>query len=90
MGSVKRKSVEESSDCAPPQKIQRDDDSTQIINEELVGCVHDVSFPENYVPLAPSAQGDNKPPAKEFPFTLDSFQYEAIKCLVNGESVMVS
>ncbi|KAG2277104.1 hypothetical protein Bca4012_042616 [Brassica carinata] len=91
MGSVKRKSVEESSDCAPPQKLQReDDDSTQIINEELVGCVHDVSFPENYLPPAPSAQGDNKPPAKEFPFTLDSFQSEAIKCLDNGESVMVS
>ncbi|KAG5383082.1 hypothetical protein IGI04_034552 [Brassica rapa subsp. trilocularis] len=91
MGSVKRKSVEESSDCAPPQKLQReDDDSTQIINEELVGCVHDVSFPENYLPPAPSSQGDNKPPAKEFPFTLDSFQSEAIKCLDNGESVMVS
>ncbi|CAA7047412.1 unnamed protein product [Microthlaspi erraticum] len=91
MGSVKRKSEEESSDCAPPQKVQReDDDSTQIINEELVGCVHDVSFPENYVPLPPSGQGDNKPPAKEFPFTLDSFQSEAIKCLDNGESVMVS
>ncbi|CDY45149.1 BnaA09g14430D [Brassica napus] len=88
MGSVKRKSVEESSDCAPPQKLQREDDgSTQIINEELVGCVHDVSFPENYLP---PAQGDKKPPAKEFPFTLDSFQSEAIKCLDNGESVMVS
>lgn len=93
MGSVKRKSAEESSDCAPPQKLQRedDDDSTQIINEELVGCVHDVSFPENYVPPAPSSSnGDNKPPAKEFPFALDSFQSEAIKCLDNGESVMVS
>ncbi|CAL9238174.1 unnamed protein product, partial [Arabidopsis halleri] len=88
MGSVKRKSVEESSDSAPPQKVQREDDSTQIINEELVGCVHDVSFPENYVPLAPSVH--TKPPAKDFPFTLDSFQSEAIKCLDNGESVMVS
>ncbi|CAH8302696.1 unnamed protein product [Eruca vesicaria subsp. sativa] len=64
---MKRKSQEESTDCAPPQKVQREDDS---INEELVG--------------------DNKPPAKEFPFTLDSFQSEAIKCLDNGESVMVS
>ena len=88
MGSVKRKSLEESTDCAPPQKVQREDDSTQIINEELVGCVHDVSFPENYVPTP--AQADNKPPAKEFPFTLDSFQSEAIKCLDNAESVMVS
>ncbi|ESQ29526.1 hypothetical protein EUTSA_v10023236mg [Eutrema salsugineum] len=90
MGSVKRKSQDDSSDFAPPQKVHKEEDSTQIINEELVGCVHDVSFPENYVPLAPSAQGDNKPPAKEFPFTLDSFQSEAIKCLDNGESVMVS
>lgn len=86
----RKKSVEESSDSAPPRKIHRENESAEIINEELIGCVHDVSFPENYVPLASSAQGDNKPPAKEFPFTLDSFQSEAIKCLVNGESVMVS
>ncbi|KAJ6715566.1 ATP-DEPENDENT RNA AND DNA HELICASE [Salix viminalis] len=32
----------------------------------------------------------NSKPAKEFPFTLDPFQSEAISCLDNGQSVMVS
>ncbi|KAA8545417.1 hypothetical protein F0562_020201 [Nyssa sinensis] len=62
------------------------------IMDEPVACVHDVSCPEGYVPRPPnpsSTQEDSKP-AKEFPFTLDPFQSEAIKCLDGGESVMVS
>ncbi len=55
-----------------------------------ITCLHEVSFPEGYeapvgvVPNAPSK------PAKEYPFTLDPFQREAIKCLEAGESVLVS
>lgn len=56
-----------------------------------MACVHDVSYPEGYVPHAPSSAKteESLKPAKEFPFTLDPFQCEAIKCLNNGESVMV-
>jgi ATP-dependent RNA helicase DOB1 len=55
-----------------------------------ITCLHEVSFPEGYeapvrvIPNVPSK------PAKEYPFTLDPFQREAIKCLEAGESVLVS
>lgn len=91
MWSVKRKSVEYPTTTTattmeanpPPQKMLREDNS--------VACVHDVSYPEGYTPRPCVNHGD-KPtnPAKEFPFTLDPFQAEAIKCLEVGESVMVS
>ncbi|KAM7278486.1 hypothetical protein ACFE04_005620 [Oxalis oulophora] len=96
MGSIKRKSEGEPSGeeaaTPPPLKQQREDDSQEsVVEEELVGCVHDVSYPDGYVvaPLRQPRKADFKP-AKEFPFTLDSFQSEAIHCLDNGESVLVS
>ncbi|KAK6915835.1 rRNA-processing arch domain, partial [Dillenia turbinata] len=87
MSSVKRKSVEGPSEesLLPPNKQQRENGS------EPIACIHDVSYPDGYVPLSPSVrQNAPETPAKEFPFTLDPFQSEAIKCLDNGESVMVS
>ncbi|KAK2987010.1 hypothetical protein RJ640_024908 [Escallonia rubra] len=91
MGSVKRKSVEDpSEEFTSPLKQQRDNGFAGV--DEPVACVHDVSYPEGYVPRSSnrdSAQEDSKPP-KEFPFSLDPFQLEAIKCLDTGESVMVS
>lgn len=89
MSSSKRKSVEvPSTDCSPPLKQKKENDS-----DEQIACLHDVSYPEGYVLKSPSsAQSETKSTAaaKEFPFTLDPFQSEAIKCLDNGESVMVS
>ncbi|GFP95072.1 superkiller viralicidic activity 2-like 2 [Phtheirospermum japonicum] len=91
MGSVKRKSSEEGKEDyqTPPTKQQRENNST----DEPVACLHDVSYPEGYVHRPSSSslvnEEHSKPP-KEFPFTLDPFQLEAIKCLDNGESVMVS
>jgi ATP-dependent RNA helicase DOB1 len=40
-----------------------------------------------YQPLKNNA---NTVPAKEYPFTLDPFQKEAILCLENNQSVLVS
>lgn len=74
MGSLKRKSPEE-----PPPPSQR---------EEHV-CVHDVSYPRGYVHTS-SSDETKKEPANKFPFTLDPFQSQAINCLENSESVMVS
>ncbi|KAL3651514.1 Exosome RNA helicase MTR4 [Castilleja foliolosa] len=91
MGSVKRKSSEEGkgNNETPPTKQQRENEST----DEPVACLHDVSYPEGYVHRPSSSslvdEEHSKPP-KEFPFALDPFQLEAIKCLDNGESVMVS
>uniref|UniRef100_A0A0E0MLC4 Helicase ATP-binding domain-containing protein n=2 Tax=Poaceae TaxID=4479 RepID=A0A0E0MLC4_ORYPU len=63
---------------------------------EPVACVHDVSYPEGYDPSAPATHlingggggAEGAGPAKTFPFQLDPFQAEAIRCLDNGESVM--
>lgn len=89
MGSVKRKqSGEAKEDCVtPPLKQQKQENGFTM--DEPVTCLHDVSYPEGYVPRPlPNLQQGLKP-AREFPFTLDPFQLEAIKCLDNGESVMV-
>ncbi|GJW35310.1 DExH-box ATP-dependent RNA helicase DExH9 isoform X1 [Tanacetum coccineum] len=87
MGSVKRKSTEQDpSSSSPPHKQSRN-----LISDDVdagVACVHDVSYPENYV--GRSASEKDTKPAKEFPFSLDPFQSEAIHCLNAGESVMVS
>ena len=72
MGSLKRKSGEEASSESPQLKKKQQSDDGSVLVEEAVGCVHDVSYPEGYVPSASSAElpADCKP-AKEFPFTLD-------------------
>ncbi|KAL7671786.1 hypothetical protein ACOME3_006689 [Neoechinorhynchus agilis] len=51
-------------------------------------CLHEVAIPPNgtYVPLRTYA----RPPAREYDFELDPFQKEAILCLDNNESVLVS
>lgn len=89
MGSEKRKLPEEGpEDSRTPPLKQR----VMGMMDEAVACLHDVSYPEGYVPR-PSAtcliNHAHSKPAKEFPFTLDPFQLEAIKCLDNGQSVMV-
>lgn len=52
------------------------------------GCVHEVAVPPNfeYCPLV-APQG---PPAKQYKFILDPFQKEAILCIDNNQSVLVS
>lgn len=101
MGSVKRKSVEQgpSTPTPPPQKQHKDNNNSHnntliVTNDDVdagIACVHDVSYPENYVSVhRRSNSGEDSKPAKEFPFTLDPFQSEAINCLNAGESVMVT
>ncbi|KAK3089046.1 hypothetical protein FSP39_000389 [Pinctada imbricata] len=56
--------------------------------ETVEACLHEVAIPPEaeFVPIkAPSTT-----PAKEYPFILDPFQKEAILCLENNESVLVS
>ncbi|KAF8405647.1 hypothetical protein HHK36_007723 [Tetracentron sinense] len=89
MESLKRKSLENpSGESLPRQKQQRENGLIRV--DESVACVHDVSYPEGYVPCSNTSAREDSKPAKEFPFNLDPFQSEAIKCLDNGESVMVS
>uniref|UniRef100_A0A803PIK7 RNA helicase n=1 Tax=Cannabis sativa TaxID=3483 RepID=A0A803PIK7_CANSA len=90
MGSIKRK-LDENPPGETPQKQPRDNGLEEKLNDEPIACLHDVSYPEGYVPSARlSSSPITLEPAKVFPFTLDPFQSEAIKCLEDGESVMVS
>ncbi|CAN6202857.1 unnamed protein product [Urochloa humidicola] len=102
METLKRKAPDglPAAESASPLKAPRADAAepparATIAAAEPVACVHDVSYPEGYDAsasasgvLAGGAQGSE--PAKKFPFQLDPFQAEAIRCLDNGESVMVS
>lgn len=56
--------------------------------ETIEQCTHEVAVPPDadYAPLRPYSG----PPAKEYPFVLDPFQKEAILCLQNSQSVLVS
>lgn len=64
-------------------------ESAIIIDVDTAGsCIHEVATPPDFVyePLKPSSQT----PAKEYPFTLDAFQRQAIQCIENNHSVLVS
>ena len=56
--------------------------------ETIEACTHEVAIPPGmeYVPLVVTGA---KPP-KEYPFILDPFQKEALLCLENNQSVLVS
>ncbi|XP_026465811.1 exosome RNA helicase MTR4-like [Ctenocephalides felis] len=56
--------------------------------ETVEGCLHEVAYPPglDYIPLRPPSSV----PAKEYPFLLDPFQKEAILCIENNQSVLVS
>ncbi|VDP84534.1 unnamed protein product [Echinostoma caproni] len=51
------------------------------------GCLHEVVYPagQSLKPLVPITE-----PARQYPFTLDSFQREAVTCIENGQSVLVA
>lgn len=100
MATLKRKADSAAAELAsPPPKAPRGSEAlaeSPALAGEPVACVHDVSYPEGYDPSAPAthllnggAGAEGAGPAKTFPFQLDPFQAEAIRCLDNGESVMV-
>ncbi|XP_033113933.1 exosome RNA helicase MTR4-like [Anneissia japonica] len=64
--------------------------SVHPVEGTIPGCTHEVAVPtdEEYEELKPMAEGYK--PAKEYPFILDPFQKEALKCLENNQSVLVS
>ncbi|KAM4634304.1 exosome RNA helicase MTR4 [Polymixia lowei] len=56
--------------------------------DTVEGCTHEVALPakDDYIPLKPRVGKA----AKEYPFILDPFQREAILCIDNNHSVLVS
>ncbi|CAB1318097.1 unnamed protein product [Coregonus sp. 'balchen'] len=67
-------------DCMPKVKVEP--------VETVEGCNHEVALPANeeYTQLKPRVGKA----AKEYPFVLDPFQREAILCIDNSQSVLVS
>lgn len=62
--------------------------NTAKVPDAKPGCVHEMCTPkdvviEDFKPLSPN-------PAKQYPFKLDPFQEEAIRCIENKRSVLVS
>ncbi|CAG9796444.1 unnamed protein product [Diatraea saccharalis] len=94
----------EYADTAQCKKSKQQDDETELISDINVdllssrivihtletheGCTHEVAIPPNhdYASLIPIS-GE---PAKQYSFILDPFQKEAILCINNLQSVLVS
>ncbi|VDD88900.1 unnamed protein product [Enterobius vermicularis] len=77
--------VEESQLFAGIEKHKRNS-IHKIVTEG--NCSHDVVVPadQDFIPL----RSRTTEPAKSYPFVLDAFQKEAINCIDNSESVLVS
>lgn len=56
--------------------------------ESIESCTHEVALPpeQEFIPL----ERKEGKPAKEYKFILDPFQKEAILCIENNQSVLVS
>ncbi|GIY46216.1 exosome RNA helicase MTR4 [Caerostris extrusa] len=71
--------------------INPEDFSSRIqihVVETVEACLHEVAVPHDseYIPLKQS----QNTPCRKYPFILDPFQKEAILCLENNQSVLVS
>ncbi|RWS27306.1 superkiller viralicidic activity 2-like 2 [Leptotrombidium deliense] len=95
--SVKRAKGDaaENSDQKDDEREKLEDMTPRVcINsvESPEGCLHEVITPVDieYIPLRDMSKNENHKPAKHYDFTLDSFQKEAIVCIENNQSVLVS
>lgn len=86
---------EEEEEHQPKKQKAEDTGQTEIMSriqvhrvETVEACLHEVAIPPEaeFVPLKPMMEK----PAKEYPFILDPFQKEALLCLENNQSVLVS
>eukprot|EP00052_Salpingoeca_macrocollata_P028835 m.283314 g.283314 ORF g.283314 m.283314 type:complete len:1104 (+) comp22905_c9_seq1:498-3809(+) len=87
-----RKAQKAAASSADVQSLDIDEPlPTGTTVKEQADCVHEVAVPPGYkyIPFSDSATPSKKP-AKEYPFVLDAFQRQAIKCVERGESVLVS
>ncbi|XP_073200040.1 exosome RNA helicase MTR4 isoform X3 [Lepidochelys kempii] len=100
-GKKKREAEVDSTDYAIFGKKSKIEDVSEDINladlmpkvkvqavETVEGCTHEVALPanEDFIALKPRTGKASK----EYPFILDAFQREAILCVDNNQSVLVS
>ncbi|WKX94370.1 hypothetical protein Q1695_011546 [Nippostrongylus brasiliensis] len=62
--------------------------TVHTIRTDNENCTHEVALPPD-MPFEPLTARDTTP-AKNYPFQLDAFQREAIMCIENSQSVLVS
>ncbi|XP_075039653.1 exosome RNA helicase MTR4 [Mixophyes fleayi] len=94
-------SIDVAEECIFGKKLKLEPSSSDDINladlmprikvqelDTVEGCTHEVALPadEEYMPLKPRVGKASK----EYPFILDAFQREAILCIDNNQSVLVS
>ncbi|XP_072272535.1 exosome RNA helicase MTR4 isoform X1 [Pyxicephalus adspersus] len=94
-------SIDGPEECILGKKLKLDSTATDEINlvdlmprikvqevDTVEGCTHEVALPadDEYMPLRPRVGKA----AKEYPFILDPFQREALLCIDNNQSVLVS
>ncbi|XP_065175835.1 exosome RNA helicase MTR4-like [Sycon ciliatum] len=89
----KVKQAECAGDLIIAQSVDREPCVTQAMPtvvqlETMDSCVHEVAIPPGFM-YTPLAQRHTTP-AKEYKFSLDGFQREALKCVENSQSVLVS
>lgn len=93
--SNKRAAEENEEEHQPKKQKAEDTGQTEVMSriqvhrvETVEACLHEVAIPPEaeFVPLKPMTEK----PAKEYPFILDPFQKEALLCLENNQSVLVS
>ncbi|KAI0563582.1 superkiller viralicidic activity 2-like 2 [Gracilaria domingensis] len=80
-------------------RVDSSENAPSVVPEKLgesppmlkTSCQHDVSLPgKSSEEYDISALKMPETPAKEYPFSLDSFQRESVKCLERNESVLVA
>lgn len=90
-GGVEVEEVDDDED--PNKKLERLMPRVEIHELDTnEGCLHEVVIPSDlqYIPLRNMRGTEGFKPAKEYEFVLDSFQKEAILCIENNQSVLVS
>ncbi|EDV98757.1 exosome RNA helicase MTR4 [Drosophila grimshawi] len=85
------KEEEEEENVQQPDDFAMEALRVRIVTHQLVSpesCTHEVAAhpDQEYIPLQPIVGV----PAKEYPFVLDPFQKQAILCIDNSQSVLVS
>jgi len=55
--------------------------AAKVFTSDSAGCVHEVAVPPDYAYVQLSEDVAPETPAKSYPFILDPFQQEAVKCL---------
>lgn len=91
-GTDEKEEKKEEKEQTQPNNEQQEEvkvSASFLVSKEA--CKHEIALPPNYQGEDPlKTQKKIEKPAKEYPYTLDAFQREAVNALENHQSVLVS